>query len=101
MYYVGTEPQKSTVITLRIAPEELEALDHVARRMRLPRSALIRAGLRAVVADPSLVWGSPVAEVVSIARDGFDAAEGDSPFSVAPPASPRKRNRSGRGKRRR
>ena len=48
-------------IEFRLSEDQLEQLDQAADQLGLPRSALLRAGLTAVIADPGMVWqiGAP------------------------------------------
>jgi hypothetical protein len=81
MYYMADR-----MLTVRVPESELAALDDVARRMAMPRSVLMRAGLVAVVQDPRLVWST---RGVDLASDPEPVAAGPS----APPPPPRKRGK--------
>jgi hypothetical protein len=84
------------LINVRVPPADRAALLALSRRTGLPQSALMRAGLRAVVQDPRLIWSAPPADYVP--RD-YAVLESD-PWvddePSAPPPPPRSKKRRNR-----
>jgi hypothetical protein len=82
-------PRLDQQLQLRISRHELRAVNDVARRLSVPRSIVVRAAIRAVVNDPTLVWSGPLLEP---ADDDEPAAASPAPRPAGYPAK-RARNR--------
>lgn len=71
-------------LSFRPTKGEDEALNLLAARMGVPRSAIVRAGIRAVWAWPELVWSAPPVGA---------PVEDDRPDAPPPPPRAKKRRR--------
>src|SRR4051812_27297686 len=83
-------PSLSSVGHPRIEAAEVEQLQALSARIGgLQVSSIVRAGIRAVLADPRLVWAGAGPALEPVPR----LSEGEVGASAAPPPPPRRRRR--------